>query len=51
MLNHLDKLKFLKQNPHYVTPNYKGFNYLMLFMKIDKINHCVLIDKKKIVIS
>lgn len=48
MLNHLDKLKYLKQNPHYVTPNYKGFNYLMLFMKINKINHCVLIDKRKL---
>jgi hypothetical protein len=47
MLNNLQKLKFLKQNPHHITPNYKGYTYLLIFMKIKNVNHCVAIDRRK----
>jgi hypothetical protein len=50
MLNndHQKKFKYLKQNNHYVSPNYKGYNYFLLFTIINKNNYCVIIDKKKL---
>ena len=30
MLNNIQKLKFLQDNEHYVSPNFKGYNYLVL---------------------
>lgn len=47
MLESLEHLKFLKNNPHYVSPNFNGFNYFLIFTKINKSSYCVLIDKKK----
>ena len=48
ILNHLDKLKFLQENIHFVSPNYNGFNYLIIFMKLNNENVCVAIDRKKL---
>ena len=48
MLNQLNKLKFLKMNEHYFSPNFRGVNYIMLFTKIDNKKYCVLIDKKQL---
>ena len=31
ILNNLQKLQFLKETEHYVTPNFMGYNYLLLF--------------------
>ena len=48
ILNHIDKLKFLQENIHFVAPNYNGFNYLIIFMKLNNENVCIAIDRKKL---
>jgi hypothetical protein len=48
ILNHIDKLKFLQENIHFVSPNYNGFNYLIIFMKLNNENVCIAIDRKKL---
>jgi len=48
MLNNISKLKFLQSNEHYVSPNFKGYNYLLLMLKINDKNLCVAIDRKKL---
>lgn len=47
MLNNIQRLNFLKKNPHYVSPNFKGYNYLMIFKSFNNKNYCVTIEKKK----
>lgn len=46
MLTSLQKLDFLKENEHYVTPNFYGYNYLLVFITVDNSKHCVAIEKK-----
>ena len=48
ILNHVDKLNFLQENIHFVSPNYNGFNYLIIFMKLNNENVCIAIDRKKL---
>jgi hypothetical protein len=48
MLNHVSKLKFLQDNEHFVSPNFKGYNYLLIMLKINDKNLCVAIDRKKL---
>jgi hypothetical protein len=48
MLNSIQKLKHLQENEHYVSPNYKGYNYLLLMTTIDSKQYCVIIDRKKL---
>jgi len=48
MLNNLQRLQFLKENEHYVTPNFMGYNYLLLFLTIDNTKYCVAVDKKNL---
>ncbi len=56
MLDNMQQLAFLKHNEHYVSPNFKGFNYFLLFNKITKITNegqkeysqCIAIDKKNL---
>jgi len=53
MLNNVSKLEFLKENEHYISPCFKGFNYFLLFMNLpDKDmtmrKHCIAIDRKKL---
>ena len=48
MLNNVSKLKFLQDNQHYVSPNFKGYNYLLIMLKINDKNLCVAIDRKKL---
>jgi len=48
MLDNLQQLEFLKENAHYVSPNFKGYNYFLIFMKIDNSSFCIIIDKKTI---
>ena len=47
MLNNIQRLKFLSHNEHYVSPNFKGYNYYLLFLLINKKQYCVAIDKRK----
>jgi len=51
LLNSLERLENLKNIPHYVSSNYKGKNYLLILLKINKnnINNfpiACLIDRK-----
>jgi len=46
ILDNLAKVKYLECNEHYVTPNFKGINYLLLVANINNQNYCILIDKK-----
>ena len=48
MLNNIQKLQFLQENEHFVSPNYKGHNYFLIFMIIQNKSYCVLIDRKKL---
>jgi hypothetical protein len=48
MLNTIQKLKFLQENEHYVSPNFKGYNYLILMLIINGKQYCVAIDRKKL---
>lgn len=48
MLNDENNLEFLKNNKHYVSPNFKGINYLMIFIEINNKKHCILIDKRNL---
>lgn len=48
MLDNIQKLKFLQDNEHYVSPNYKGLSYFLIFMVINSKSYCVLIDRKKL---
>jgi hypothetical protein len=48
ILNNVQKLKFLQENEHYVSPNFKGYNYLLLMLTIDNKEYCVAIDRRKL---
>jgi hypothetical protein len=48
ILNTIQKLNFLQDNEHYVSPNFKGYNYLLIMMKINDENMCFAIDRKKL---
>jgi len=48
MLDNLSKLEELKNNPHYVSPNFRGINYLFICMKIKQQNKTFLIDRRKL---
>jgi hypothetical protein len=48
MLNTIQKLKFLQENEHYVSPNFKGINYLLLMVTIDNNKYCVMICRKSL---
>lgn len=48
MLNTIQKLKFLQDNEHYVSPNFKGYNYLLLFLTLNDKQYCLAIDRKKL---
>jgi Asp-tRNA(Asn)/Glu-tRNA(Gln) amidotransferase C subunit len=46
MLNTVNKLEFLKETEHYVSPSFKGFNYFLIFMtnevnilRADEVHH------------
>jgi hypothetical protein len=48
ILDSIQKLKFLEENDHFVTPNYKGINYFLLFTNILNKQYAVLINRKKL---
>jgi len=41
-----EDLIHLKNNKYYVSSNYSGFNYILMFTSINDIDLCLLIDKK-----
>ena len=48
ILNNMQKLKFLHDNEHYVSPNFRGYNYLLIMLTINNNQYCVAIDRKKL---
>lgn len=48
MLDGVQKLKFLQENEHYVSPNFKGLNYFLILMMIGGRNYSVLVNRKKL---
>jgi len=47
-LNSHSNLKFLKENEHYVSPNFHGYNYLLIFMTINDSHLSIMIDRRKL---
>lgn len=48
MLNSINGLDHLRDNEHYVMPNFKGFNYLLIFTKLNGSKYCVALDRRKL---
>jgi hypothetical protein len=48
ILTQMEQLKLLKENPHYVSANFKGFNYFLIFMKLKHQNKTFMIDRRKL---
>lgn len=48
MLDNISKLEELKNNPHYISPNFRGVNFLIICMKIKQQNRTFLIDRRKL---
>lgn len=48
ILDTTQKLKFLQETQHYVSPNFKGYSYLLMMMTIDNKRLCVAINRKKL---
>jgi hypothetical protein len=48
ILNNVMKLKSLQEDIHYVSPNFKGYNYLLLMLTLESKHYCVAIDRKKL---
>jgi hypothetical protein len=48
ILNNINKLKFLQENEHSVSPNFRGYNYFLIMITIDNKKYCVAIDRKKL---
>ena len=36
----------IKNNKYYITPNYGGMPFLLIFIKLNNINYCYLIDRR-----
>jgi hypothetical protein len=48
ILNKIETLKFLQDNEHYISPNFKGYNYLLIMITINNIQYSVVIDRRKL---
>lgn len=48
MLKDISQLEFLKKNEHFVSPNFNGINYLLIFMKLRNKHRTFLIDRRKL---
>lgn len=48
ILKTIDQLEFLKTNDHYVSPNFYGVNYLIIFMKLNNKCKTFMIDRKRL---
>jgi hypothetical protein len=46
ILDNIQKLKFLQENEHYVSPNYKGLSFLFVFINILDKPYAVLINRR-----
>lgn len=48
MLDSMQQLNFLKLNEHYISPNFKGYNYFVIFGKYNNNPYCAIVDRKNL---
>jgi len=48
LLDSTQQLNFLKLNEHYVSPNFKGYNYLLIFYRYNNQPYCAAVDRKNL---
>ena len=48
LLETTQQLNFLKLNEHYLSPNFKGYNYLIIFYRYLNQPYCAAIDRKNL---
>jgi hypothetical protein len=48
MLDSIKQLEYIRDNPHFVSPNFKGFSYYLIFTNVNNHLECFAIDKKKL---
>jgi hypothetical protein len=48
ILETVSQLNDLKINEHYVSPNFKGYNYFLIFNRYNNIPYCVAVDRKNL---
>ena len=48
LLDSTQQLNFLKLNEHYVSPNFKGYNYLLIFHRYNNQPYCAAVDRKNL---
>jgi hypothetical protein len=48
LLETTQQLNFLKLNEHYLSPNFKGYNYLIIFYRHLNQPYCAAIDRKNL---
>jgi hypothetical protein len=46
ILEYTSDLDLLKEHTHYISANFSGLNYLLVFLKIQDTNHTYLVDRK-----
>jgi hypothetical protein len=48
LLETTQQLNFLKLNEHYLSPNFKGYNYLLIFYRYLNQSYCAAVDRKNL---
>ena len=48
LLDTTTQLSYLKTNEHYISPNFKGYNYFLIFHKYNNIPYCAAVDRKNL---
>ena len=48
LLETQQQLNFLKLNEHYLSPNFKGYNYFVIFYRYNNMNYCAAVDRKNL---
>lgn len=48
ILENTQQLYHLKLNEHYVSPNFKGYNYFLIFNRHNNVPYCVAVDRKNL---
>ena len=51
ILNNISTLTYLQINKHFVSYNYKGYNYLLIFTIINNEKYILAVDRKKILFN
>lgn len=47
-LNEIEQLEYLQNNEHYVSPNFIGQSYFLIYTQIEGKKYCVLVQRQKL---